>query len=81
MVQFTEVDCKKNIRTDLKLLKQTGRCKVFLDFDKRAAVTFGPPTQTVEGKLPIQRVEGKFGGESVEGTPQKETSKSAATSQ
>ena len=40
-----------NIRTDLKPLKRTGRCKVFLDFDRRAAVTFGPPTRTVEGKL------------------------------
>ena len=35
----------------MKPLKPTGRCKVFLDFDRRAAVTFGPPTQTVEGKL------------------------------
>ena len=42
---------KHNIRTDLKPLKRTGRCKVFLDFDRRAAVTFGPPTRTVEGKL------------------------------
>ena len=32
-------------------LKRTGRCKVFPDFDRRAAVTFGPPTRTVEGKL------------------------------
>ena len=30
---------KHNIRTDLKPLKRTGRCKVFLDFDRRAAVT------------------------------------------
>ena len=35
----------------MKPLKRTGRCKVFLDFDGRAAVTFGPPTRTVEGKL------------------------------
>ena len=42
---------KQNIRTDLKPLKRTGRCKVFLDFDRRAAVTFGPPTRTLEGKL------------------------------
>ena len=42
---------KHNIRTDLKPLKRTGRCKVFLDFDRGAAVTFGPPTRTVEGKL------------------------------
>ena len=42
---------KHNIRTDLKPLKRTGRCKVFLDFDRRAAVTFGPPTRIVEGKL------------------------------
>ena len=35
----------------MKPLKRTGRCKVFLDFDRRAAVTFGPPTRTVEGKL------------------------------
>ena len=41
----------QNIRTDLKPLKRTGRCKVFLDFDRRAAVTFDPPTQKVEGKL------------------------------
>ena len=32
-------------------MKRTVRCKVFLDFDRRAAVTFGPPTRTVEGKL------------------------------
>ena len=32
-------------------LKRTGRCKFFLDFDRRAAVTFGPPTRRVEGKL------------------------------
>ena len=37
--------------TDLKPLKRTGRCKVFLDFDRRAAVIFGPPNRTVEGKL------------------------------
>ena len=42
---------KHNIRTDLRPVKRTGRCKVFLDFDRRAAVTFGPPTWTVEGKL------------------------------
>ena len=35
----------------MKPLKRTGRCKVFLDFDRRAAVTFGPPTRTVEGNL------------------------------
>ena len=35
----------------MKPLKRTGRCKVVLDFDRRAAVTFGPPTRTVEGKL------------------------------
>ena len=35
----------------MKSLKRTGRCKAFLDFDRRAAVTFGPPTRTVEGKL------------------------------
>ena len=35
----------------MKPLKRTGRCKVFLDFEWRAAVTFGPPTRTVEGKL------------------------------
>ena len=35
----------------MKPLKRTGRCKVFPDFDRRAAVTFGPPTRTVEGKL------------------------------
>ena len=35
----------------MKPLKRTGRCKVFLDFDRRAAVTFGQPTRTVEGKL------------------------------
>ena len=35
----------------MKPLKQTGRCKVFLDFDRRAAVTFAPPIRTVEGKL------------------------------
>ena len=27
------------MRTDLKPLKRTGRCKDFLDFDRRAAVT------------------------------------------
>ena len=42
---------KQNIRTDLKPLKRTGRCKVFLDFDRRAAVTIGFPTRPVEGKL------------------------------
>ena len=35
----------------MKPLKRTGRCKVFLDFDRKAAVTFGPATGTVEGKL------------------------------
>ena len=35
----------------MKPLKRTGRCKVFLDFDRRAAVTFVPPTRTEEGKL------------------------------
>ena len=35
----------------MRPLKRTGRCKVFLDFDRRAAVTFGPPTRTVDGKL------------------------------
>ena len=35
----------------MKPLKRTERCKVFLDFDKRAAVTFGLPTRTVEGQL------------------------------
>ena len=35
----------------MKTLKRTGWCKVFLDFDRRAAVTFGPPTRTVESKL------------------------------
>ena len=35
----------------MKPLKRTGRCKVFLDFGRRAAVTFGQPTRTVEGKL------------------------------
>ena len=35
----------------MKPLKRTGRRKVLLDFDRRAAVTFGPPTRTVEGKL------------------------------
>ena len=35
----------------MKPLKQTGRCKVFLDFGRRAAATFGPLTRTVEGKL------------------------------
>ena len=35
----------------MKPLKRTGRCKVLLDFDRRAADTFGPPTRTVEGKL------------------------------
>ena len=35
----------------LKPLKRTGRCKIFLDFDWRAAVTFGPPTRTVDGRL------------------------------
>ena len=35
----------------MKPLKRTGWCKVFLDFDRRAAVTFGPPTRTEEGKL------------------------------
>ena len=35
----------------MKPLKRTGRCKVFLDFDRRAAITIGPPTRTVEGKL------------------------------
>ena len=35
----------------MKPLKRTGRCKVFLDFDRRAAVTFGPPTRRAEGKL------------------------------
>ena len=42
---------KQNIRTDLKPLKRTGRCKVSLDFDRRAAVTIGPPTPTMESKL------------------------------
>ena len=42
---------KHNIRTDLKPLKRTGRCKVFLDFNRRAAVTFCPPTRRVEGNL------------------------------
>ena len=32
-------------------MKRTERCKVFLDFGRRAAVTFGPPTRAVEGKL------------------------------
>ena len=32
-------------------LKRTGRCKAFLVISGRAAVTFGPPTRTVEGKL------------------------------
>ena len=40
-----------NIWTDLKPLKRTGRCKGFLGFDRRAAVTFGPSTGTVESKL------------------------------
>ena len=43
----------------MKPLKRTGRGKVFFDFDRRAAVIFGPPTQTVEGKLrsnPMKRV-------------------------
>ena len=35
----------------MKPLKRTGRCEVLLDFDRRAAVTFGPPTRTLEGKL------------------------------
>ena len=35
----------------MKPLKRTGLCKVFLNFDRRAADTFGPPTRTVEGKL------------------------------
>ena len=35
----------------MKPLKRTGRYKDFLDFDRRAAVTFGPPIRTVEGKL------------------------------
>ena len=39
------------MRTNLKPLKRTGRCKVFLDIDRRAAVTIGLPTRTVEGKL------------------------------
>ena len=36
----------------MKPLKRTGLCKVFLDFDRRAAVTFRPLTWRVEGKLP-----------------------------
>ena len=32
-------------------LKRTGRCKAFLVISGRAAVTFGPPTRTVEVKL------------------------------
>ena len=39
------------MRTDLKLLKRTGLCEVFLVFHRRAAVTIGPPIQTVKGKL------------------------------
>ena len=39
------------LRTGLKPLKRTALCKVFLDFDRKAATTFGPPTRTVEGKL------------------------------
>ena len=35
----------------MKPLKRAGRCKVFLDFDRKAAVTFVPLTRTVEGKL------------------------------
>ena len=35
----------------MKPLRRTGRCKVFLHFDRRGAATFGPPTRTVEGKL------------------------------
>ena len=35
----------------MKPLKRTGRCNVFLDFERKAAVTFGSPTRTVEGKL------------------------------
>ena len=35
----------------MKPLRRTGRCKVFLGFDRRGAFTFGPPTRTVEGKL------------------------------
>ena len=35
----------------MKPLKRTGRCKVLHDFDRRAAVTFGPPTRTVKDKL------------------------------
>ena len=46
-----KLTAKHNIRTDLKPLKRTGRYKVFLDFDRRAANTFRPPTRTVEGKL------------------------------
>ena len=52
IIQFTKFNSKKdNMLTDLKPLKRTGRCKNFLDFYRRAAVTFGPPTRTLEGKL------------------------------
>ena len=43
----------------MKPLKRIGWYKNFLDFDRRAVVTFGPPTRTVKGKLPhylIKRV-------------------------
>ena len=39
------------MRTDLKPLKRTGLCEVFLVFHRRAAVTIGPPIQTVKRKL------------------------------
>ena len=35
----------------MKPLKRAGRCIVFLDFERRAAVTFDPPTRTLESKL------------------------------
>ena len=41
----------KKIRSDLKPLERNWRCKVSPVLDRRAAVTFGPPTGTMEGKL------------------------------
>ena len=51
---------KHNIRTDLKPLKRTGRCKVILDFDRRAAIT--PTTPFIMVFLTEDFLDGIFGG-------------------
>ena len=61
---------KHSFRTNLKQLKRTGRCEVFLVFDRRAPVIFGSPTQTV-GESAVQ-----FDEESVEGCHQRNSNES-----